>query len=176
MALGGRLWQASDVTSLLTLGLVPVIRPGRLVGDRGRNSERKFLDFKADEEQLGPLIAARVGLIDCANEYASVLVTNWPAGFPAGEVRQLLGEAASPLRDGRIPLYVCAECGGLGCGAVTAVIEHENDAVVWHSLARQTDYDSFVDDEPFEDLGPFRFHSAGYNALLRRLLAENVSA
>jgi hypothetical protein len=76
--------------------------------------------------------------------------------------------------DGRTPLYVCAECGGLGCGAVTAVIGRHYDAVAWHSLGRHSDYDSFVDYEPFKDLGPYRFHVTSYDAVLRGLLAARV--
>ena len=117
-----------------------------------------------------PLVAERVRLVDLANHYVSVLVTNWPAGFDTQAVRQLLGQDGSPFPDGRIPLYVCAECGGLGCGTITAVIEHANDAVTWHSLGRQTDYDPFVDEEPFANLGPFCFSAASYDTLLRSLL------
>jgi hypothetical protein len=162
------------VTSLLTLSLVPSLRPGRALNGQGRHAERSFLDFQIDDQQLGPLIAARAGLTDLANEYVSVLVTNWPAGFPASAVMQLLGTAGSSLPDGRTPLYVCAECGGLGCGAVTAVIERDDDAVIWHSLGRQTDYDSFVDYGPFRDLGPYRFHVTTYDAALRELLAAHA--
>ncbi|HUC27600.1 MAG TPA: hypothetical protein VMA73_33300 [Streptosporangiaceae bacterium] len=139
---------------MLTLGLVPVRLPAVEVAG-GRRAERRFLDFLVGGQELGRLVSERVRLVDLANTYASVLVTNWPAGFDAQAVRQLLGEDRSPLADGRIPLYVCAECGGLGCGSITAVIERAGDVVTWHSLGRQTDYDSFVDKEPFEDLGPF---------------------
>ena len=84
-------------------------------GAGGRRAERRFLDFRIGGQQLGPLVAARVGLADLANDYASVLVTNWPAGFPVQAVRQLLGEVVPAFADGRTPLYLCAECGGLGC-------------------------------------------------------------
>jgi hypothetical protein len=87
---------------------------------------------------------------------------------------QLLGMEDPPLPDGRTPLYLCAECGGLGCGAVTAVIERDDDSVAWRSLGHQTDYDSFVDYEPFKDLGPYRFHITSYDATLRGLLAARI--
>jgi hypothetical protein len=165
---------AADMTSLLTLGLVPSLRPGRVLDGGGRHAERSFLDFRVGDWLLGPLVATRVRLVDLANDYVSVLVTNWPAGFPAQAVMQLLGMEEPPLPDGRTPLYLCAECGGLGCGAVTAVIERDDDGVTWHSLGRQTDYDSFVDYEPFKDLGPYRFHITSYEATLRGLLAARI--
>jgi len=67
-------------------------------------------------------------------DVVSVLVTDWPAGFPAEAVGQLLGEVSSSLPDGRVALYVCPECGDLGCGAVTALVERANDDVVWRDL------------------------------------------
>jgi hypothetical protein len=116
------------VESVLTLGLVPVRLPAVEVTG-GRRAERRFLDFLVGGQQLGRLVAERARLIDLANTYASVLVTNWPAGFDAQAVRQLLGQDRPPLADGRIPLYVCAECGGLGCGTITVVIERASHAV-----------------------------------------------
>ena len=162
------------VESVLTLGLVPVRLPAVVVAG-GRRAERRFLDFLVGGQQLGRLVAERVRLVDLANAYASVLVTNWPAGFDAQAVRQLLGQDRSPLPDGRIPLYVCAEYGGLGCGTITAVIERASHAVTWHSLGRQTDYDPFVDEEPFEDLGPFCFSAASYDTLLKSLIAGHAT-
>ena len=91
------------MTSLLTLGLVPSLRPGRVLDGGGRHAERSFLDFRMGDRLLGPLVAARVGLADLANDYVSVLVTNWPAGFPAQAVMQLLGMEDPPLPDGRTP-------------------------------------------------------------------------
>jgi hypothetical protein len=112
------------VENLLTLELTAASRPAVTLTGGGRHAERQFLDFRVGDQQLGPLIADRVQQVDLANDYTSVLVTNWPGGFPVQDVRQLLGEAGPPLPDGRTPLYVCAECGCLGCGTVTAVIEH----------------------------------------------------
>jgi hypothetical protein len=34
-----------------------------------------------------------------------------------------------------VPLYVCAECGDLGCGGVTAVVELTPDTVLWRALS-----------------------------------------
>jgi hypothetical protein len=164
------LWQArgGDVLGVLEPGT------GGLIGDRGGKSERTFLDFQVGEDRLGPLVAARAGIVDLANDYVSVLVTNWSAAFRDAAVRQLLGDITSPLPDGRVPLYVCAECGGLGCGTVTAVIGRVGDQVVWRRLGRQTDYDSFVDYELFDDLRPFRFRASRYDSVLRGLLADNA--
>lgn len=159
------------MVSLPALTLVPVHWPERSSA-HGWRCERSFLDFAIDGLPLGPQLGKLVRVADVANDYASVLVTNWPAGPDTGAVFQLLSESPSPLADSRVPLYVCAECGGLGCGTITAAIEREPGIVTWHSLGRQTDYDPFVDLEPFAGIGPFRFHAADYDNLLRGVMDE----
>lgn len=114
-----------------------------------------------DGEPLREVLLARIGA-----DYASVLGTNWPVDLMADRVRILLGEAPTELADGRVPLYVCAECGGLGCGTVTAVIEHTADTVTWRDFGWQTDYDPFVDGEPFADVRPFSFAREPYETTL----------
>jgi hypothetical protein len=42
------------------------------------------------------------------------------------------------------------------------------------NVPHQTDYDSFVDHEPFKDLGPYRSHITSYDATLRGLLAARI--
>jgi hypothetical protein len=128
---------------------------------------RQFLDFVVDGEPLRRRVMSRVGDVDQANDYASLLVTNWPVDLMADDVRMLLGEMHSPLADGRVPLYVCAECGGLGCGTISAVIEHPADTVIWRDFGWQTDYDPIVDREPFAEVGPFEFGREQYEAALR---------
>jgi hypothetical protein len=38
-------------------------------------------------------------------------------------------------------MYVCAECGDLGCGAVTAAVEVGDDKVVWRDFGYQNNYE-----------------------------------
>lgn len=49
--------------------------------------------------------------------------------------RQLRGAAPSELASGRVPIYVCAECGDLGCGAVTVRVTKLDDCFVWSELS-----------------------------------------
>ncbi|MGW0590039.1 hypothetical protein [Streptosporangium sp. NPDC002607] len=82
------------------------------------------------------------------------------------DVYRLLGRCESPLDDGRVPLYVCPECGDLGCGALTVVVEVSSDHVVWRDLGWQTDYCDEVDYDDFTTIGPFVFERAQYEAAL----------
>ena len=124
------------------------------------------MDFVIDGERLGEVLARELG-----PDVVPVLVTNWPAGFPADDFGGLVGEADSPLPDGRFPLYVCAECGDLGCSGVTAVIDRSDDTVVWRDLGYQ-DFEPFDDDERFDDVGPFVFDSTEYDSVLQRFRSE----
>jgi hypothetical protein len=149
--------------ALAVLRLVPAVRPEQVFPGGARQTQRRFLDFQIDDVALGEAVRGWADVV-------SVLVTDWPAGFPAEEVGQLLGEVASPLPDGRVALYVCPECGDLGCGAVTAVVDRVDREVVWRDLGWQTNYDPGVELEAFAELGPFRFDAAQYEAVLRPLL------
>ncbi|MER6943844.1 hypothetical protein ABT294_07455 [Nonomuraea sp. NPDC000554] len=145
-----------------SLSLVRRVRPYEK-GQRGTyRSECRFLDFVIDGRSLLDLVAER----DPGNaDMASVLwlVTALDGG---DDVRRLLGQRESPLDDGRMPLYVCPECGDLGCGALTAVVEFSSGRVVWRDLGWQTDYDDGVDYEDFAGIRPFVFERARYEAVL----------
>ena len=43
------------------------------------------------------------------------------------------------LSDNRIELYVCGNCGDIGCGAITAKIIDRGDRIVWAEFANQSD-------------------------------------
>lgn len=54
-----------------------------------------------------------------------------PFGFLSSEFESeyagmLIGLEKSPLNSGRVPLYVCSECGDLGCGAITTEVAQED--------------------------------------------------
>ncbi|MGW4488073.1 hypothetical protein ACWEOE_30030 [Amycolatopsis sp. NPDC004368] len=123
--------------------LVPAVRPGEVFATGGGRTRREYLDFAVDGAPLGERLRAL-----------------------GDDVIADAGFTLPPFPDGRVPLYVCPECGDLGCGAVTAVIERTADEVVWRDFGRQTDYDPAVFFERYTGLGPFRFDRAQYDAVL----------
>jgi hypothetical protein len=54
-------------------------------------------------------------------------------------LRQLRLQEKSPLVDGRVEIYVCAECGDIGCGSITVIIEDQGDKIIWRDFADQSD-------------------------------------
>ncbi len=95
-------------------------------------------------------------------ELVSVLVLDWPTGFPEEDCDYLLGHLLPPLPHGRVPVYICAECGDIGCGAVTARIEHLDDRVVWRDFSYENGYEPFDPADVFPNIGPFSFERRAY--------------
>jgi len=119
-----------------------------------------------DGERLGQVLGRFLGCDDVTDEYAPVLVTDWPTGIALEDFDRLLGAPAPPQLQGRTAMYVCAECGDLGCGAVTAVVEVGSCEVVWRDFGYQNDYEPFAQDAVLRGVGPFTFDRAAYSAVL----------
>lgn len=120
---------------------------------------RKFLDFVVDGESL----RERHGLDNVT-----------PLGWLLPEsddraARRLLGDDAGDV-DGRVAIYVCAECGEVECGAVTALVERDADTgeVVWRDFAHTLREDDGWRHDPLA-WGEFRFKAESYRgAILSR--------
>ncbi len=97
----------------------------------GGRTERRYLDFLVD----GVSLYDRLGLGDHVTPLGC-----WLPDAEREYTRKLL--AAS----GRVPLYVCAECGDLGCGAITALVERTSDGFVWRDFAFENNYDASITD------------------------------
>jgi len=100
-------------------------------------------------------------------------VTLFDAAWPEGavkEVDELLGTRQPELDDGRVPLYVCAECADLGCGALTAEIERIDDLVIWKNFGWQNDYEDGWEVGEYQDLSslaPITFERGQYERVLQ---------
>jgi len=96
-----------------------------------------YLEFTVNGTPL--LHQLRAGA-DVVLDYVGVIQDGWPIESVAA-IERLLGLASGDLPDGRVSLYVCPECGDLGCGAITASLEFEPDLVTWRAFGIQTDND-----------------------------------
>ena len=147
-----------------TLSLVPRTRSG---GERGywAQNEREASDFVVDGQSLHD----RMGLGDVAG----VL---WGLPYDRVAARQLLLRDPSELPTGRVPLYVCAECGGVDCGVVAARVEETDAAYVWSDFTNEVTYYYDSSDERvqfrYEGVGPFAFDKAAYRDVIGAPLAS----
>jgi len=122
-------------------------------------SERNYLDFVIDGQSLAKL--TRYDLV-------SVLCKEWVPENRERSVRRLLGEESADFPDDRRSLLVCAECGDIGCGAVSIVLHFSDKTVRWRDFGYQNNYEREVGGVHLENLGPFEFDLANYKSELIR--------
>lgn len=153
------------MTPLATLQLRHEKRPYKQVGTNLYQSEREFLDFIVNDRSLWQL-CQQAGLdnISCL----------WIPHLYQADVLRLLLEAPADFSDGRIALYVCAECGDIHCGAVSVRITQHNNLITWSDFAYQNNYDASMTHTlaAFSVIDGVSFEVEAYRKLLIPLLAN----
>jgi hypothetical protein len=146
----------SETTS--TLSIAWALREGG-----SGKTERRYRDLLVDG---APFLAPW--------RYDKVTHFGWSAAVdPEIEAIDRLALRAPPdLPGGRTSLYVCAECGDLGCGALSMVVEMRGETVEWRDFANQNDYDGEIHREGHEGNGPVRFEIGAYLGILDDLRRE----
>lgn len=88
-------------------------------------------------------------------------LANWPtkAEFHKSLNRLLLLEEADFLNDRR-SLFVCGECGDLGCGAISIVVEESATTFSWRGFGHERSWDNDI--EMFNEVGVFVFDKTQY--------------
>ncbi|MEU0786206.1 oxidoreductase [Streptomyces sp. NPDC006173] len=145
-----------------TFGLAPAMRAGEVLANGDFQVHRDFVDFVVDGR---PLLFQLSDL-----DAVSPLASDVPPAIFSAQVRGLLLEADAPLDGGRHVIYGCPECEGIECGAVTALIEREDEDYVWRDFAWQTGERPDLELNGYHGIGPFRFHGTEYRAALNSLL------
>lgn len=120
-------------------------------------SERNYLDFIIDGESLVNL--ARYDLV-------SVLCREWVPTEREKSVRLLLRTEPADFPDDRRSILVCGECGDIGCGAISAIIDFSNGSVIWKDFGYQNNYEPEIHGEHLKRLGPFEFDLEDYKSRL----------
>ena len=123
----------------------------------GGRTQRDFLDFIVDDQAL----SAKVGdQISCLGWFTP--------DENARAVRRLLLEEPADLPNNRRTLYVCPECGDIGCGAVSLVVEEVGDKIIWREFGYENNYEAVVYAKGFEDVGPFAFNCSDYRKVIKQ--------
>ena len=125
----------------------------------GGRTERRFLDLVIDGVALSSRLdvdfISPFGWCDTDEQEASIA--------------RLLTKSPPDLAHGRTTLYICPECGDLGCGAVTLLVERGPGVIIWKNFGFQNNYDETVHTLGFETIGPFTFDSKQYHELFERV-------
>ena len=146
---------------LSTLEFAVKQRPYIKRPDGAYQSERNFLDFIVDGESLSK--KARYDLV-------SVLCKEWATEEREKAVRRLLREEPADFGDDRRSLLVCAECGGLDCGAVSIIVDLSDKTALWRNFGYQNDHEPEIRGEHLKNLGPFEFDLSDYKRKLMSAL------
>jgi hypothetical protein len=137
------------------LKLAPLIREGTQCANGTSKSERHFLDFVVDGESLWEaLVGERHGMV-------SILCAEYSADETAKAVGRLILNEKADLPNDRRSLFVCSECGDLGCGAITAVVERQGETITWKAFGYENTYAvtcTATDDECLEKGADRSFH------------------
>ena len=125
----------------------------------GGRTERRFLDFVIDGVALSSRLDADFippfGWCDADEQEATIA--------------RLLRKSPPDVAHSRTTLCICPECGDLGCGAVTLLIERGPGVIIWKNFGIQNNYDEIVHTDGFENIGPFIFDGKQYHELFEQI-------
>jgi hypothetical protein len=131
--------------STFTLELVWRARAGG-----GGKTQRDYLDFVINGQSLSELL--QVG------DFIGSLGWGSPT-FDEQILGELLLKQLSDLRENRCRLYICPECGDIGCGAITVQVYKSADHFTWANFSFD---DNFTVYKVYEGIGPFHFGRQQY--------------
>ena len=129
----------------------------------GSQTPRRFLDFVVDDAPLYPMMGDFISVLGWQSESENELAA-----------RRLLRKAEPDAPNGRTSIYVCPECAGLGCGAVTVVIDRFGDSIVWRDFGFQNNYDESILKDDFEQLGMLSFNATDYYNEIVKAIANSM--
>lgn len=127
----------------------------------GGATARRYLDFIVDGQSMFEMISGDLigrlgwGTNEIDKESVNILLLKKPPDLP----------------NGRCPLYVCPECGDIGCGAITIKIEKTAEHFVWKEFGYENNYDDrILLLEEHKHIGPFFFDKDQYWQVLNDYL------
>lgn len=121
-------------------------------------SERHFLDFVIDGQSLWETLRKP--------DMVSVLCAQYAEKEPANAISRLLLNQKADLPNGRRSLFICAECGDLGCGAITAVVEKQAESFTWNDFGYENTYEDKISLDVYRTIGSFTFDAIKYEQAL----------
>lgn len=139
-----------------------LVESARAITGAGQH-ERGFLDFAFDSTPMYPRVFA-----DGFDNITPIWLGD--EKWCRTAVQRLLGESEPDAPDGRVSVYVCAECADLGCGSITVVIERSNDMVSWRDWGYQNNYEEGFG--RLAELPDVTFDADQYDSTLRAALGR----
>jgi hypothetical protein len=148
-----------------TLQLAPLLRAGVKYANGTYRSDRHFLDFIVNGRSLWEALGRR-------HDMVSILCVEFSAEETARAVKRLLLNERAALPNNRRSLFVCSECGDLGCGTITARIERGDGTIRWENFGYENTYEAEVRFDDYAALGPLTFDAVDYEGMLLEAVAN----
>jgi hypothetical protein len=143
------------------LELKPLSRAGVKNANGTFKSERHFLDFVVDGYSLWEALGKK-------RDQVSIFCAEYAPEETAKAVARLLLREKAYLPNGRCSLFVCSECGDLGCGTITALVEQRGGTITWKAFGYENTYEDKIGLDEYSTFGPFTFDATAYeNKLLQ---------
>ena len=139
------------------------LTPRRREGERHANgtykSARTFLDFVVNGQSLWEALGKK-------HDIVSVVCAEFSVEETAKAVNRLLLADGADLPKDRRYLFICPECGDLGCGALTLEVDKENGQIVWRNFGYENNWEDKVELSAYAEIGPFTFDAEKYERTL----------
>jgi hypothetical protein len=145
------------------LKLFPAVRAGVKLSGGTYKSERHFLDFAVNGSSLWERVGKR-------HDMVTVLCREFALEETRKAVHRLLLIEKADFPHERRSLFVCSECGDLGCGAISTVIAREGNSIIWKEFGYEDTYESDVRLSDYAEVGPFAFDAASYELLFSEVI------
>ncbi|MYN47654.1 hypothetical protein GTP23_21690 [Pseudoduganella sp. FT93W] len=145
--------------SFATLSHVNLHRPGSSVNG-ATTVQRDSADFLVDGTSL---LARLVTMNGGHGDFMGCFVRGF-AEAKAQALNELLLKVDTGSQQRRVGIYICPECGDIGCGRFSVMVERRAGEVIWSDFAYENGYE---DPWIFEEIGPFRFEPSQYEKAIR---------
>ena len=143
------------------MNTIELLKTDRAVSGRGSQIKRAFFDFVVDGVSLYEELGRRSDLI-------STIWIDPPMSREEQQraIRRMVTLEPGDLPNGRVSLYVCPECGDLGCGAISVQIDVTGDKIRWSDFGYENNYEHHVERDSDSSVGPFDFSRPVYETTL----------
>jgi hypothetical protein len=136
-------------------------------GASGRK-ERHSVDFVINSNSL--FLATNAGQLDMCGCFSPDHLTSESERVRKENTRIakiFTFDLPADIAPDRVAVFVCPECGDLGCGAITFQLSRDGDTVRWANFAYENGYDQPQSDE-YSAIGSFEFAFRAYLGVIRR--------